>query len=372
MRAQTLNRIFRVLLVGTAGAGSAIACGGKMSDGELFGPEPSGDPTAKQDPLPPDPKPRADGGRDVRQPDVVVRPDVVTWDNWTGQCRTGDLAPDDSLCCTDPPGPFCVGGSGDPDAGLCGLDCKAVCERVAPGSSTGGMQGCNWSTSPAGDARIYYYCGACGVGRVPAEVAPCARGEGVAARLAMQAYYEAASVVAFDRLVAALRRARAPRSLVDAARRASADERRHAETFAALARARGAVVRKPALGCATPSLLEIALENAAEGCVRETYGALVTAHQAEHAQDPALRAAFASIAGDEAAHAALSWRLARWLDARLTPAERRRVARARRDAVRALRPAAAIDATDRALGVPPRERGVALFDGLFAALAQAA
>ncbi|NIS36796.1 MAG: ferritin-like domain-containing protein, partial [Actinobacteria bacterium] len=33
---------------------------------------------------------------------------------------------------------------------------------------------------------------------------------------------------------------------------------------------------------------EIALENAVEGCVRETFGALVGAHQALRASDPSI------------------------------------------------------------------------------------
>jgi hypothetical protein len=73
------------------------------------------------------------------------------------------------------------------------------------------------------------------------------------------------------------------------------------------------------------TLLEIAIENAVEGCVRETYGALVAQFQAKAAGDTALRHALKSIAIDEANHAELSWDLARWLDAQLTAEERESV-----------------------------------------------
>jgi hypothetical protein len=73
----------------------------------------------------------------------------------------------------------------------------------------------------------------------------------------------------------------------------------------------------------------MAIENAVEGCVRETYGALVLAWQAAHAEDRELRGAFARVARDEARHAALSWALDRWLGARLEAPARARVTRAR-------------------------------------------
>jgi rubrerythrin len=66
--------------------------------------------------------------------------------------------------------------------------------------------------------------------------------------------------------------------------------------------------------------------------VRETYAALLASHQAEYATDPGVRAAMARIARDETRHAALSWRVARWLEQRLTPAAKRKVMRARQAA----------------------------------------
>jgi hypothetical protein len=87
---------------------------------------------------------------------------------------------------------------------------------------------------------------------------------------------------------------------------------------------------------AARSAAAVAAENAAEGCVRETYGALVASWQAAHAKDAELARAFERIARDEARHAALSWAVATWLEPRLGARERRRVDRARARALRIL------------------------------------
>jgi len=55
------------------------------------------------------------------------------------------------------------------------------------------------------------------------------------------------------------------------------------------------------------TLFEVALENAVEGCVRETYGAAVGAWQARRAPDDRVRRAFAPVVADEARHADLAW-----------------------------------------------------------------
>jgi hypothetical protein len=80
----------------------------------------------------------------------------------------------------------------------------------------------------------------------------------------------------------------------------------------------------------------IALENAVEGCIRETYGALVAHFQAATATRSDVREAMRGIAHDETAHASLSWDVAAWLEPRLTEAERQQLHDARRDALREL------------------------------------
>jgi RNA polymerase-interacting CarD/CdnL/TRCF family regulator len=87
---------------------------------------------------------------------------------------------------------------------------------------------------------------------------------------------------------------------------------------------------------ATRSLEEIATENAVEGCVRETFGALVAMWQAERAEDRTVAGAMKKIAEDELRHASLAWEIAEWIDTRLDAAARKRVERARRAAAREL------------------------------------
>jgi hypothetical protein len=84
------------------------------------------------------------------------------------------------------------------------------------------------------------------------------------------------------------------------------------------------------------TLDEVAIDNAAEGCVRETFGALVGMWQARFASDPAVRNTMTRIARDESRHAALSWEIADWLEPRISPATRRRLEAARRDAIEQL------------------------------------
>lgn len=148
------------------------------------------------------------------------------------------------------------------------------------------------------------------------------------------AHLEAASVVAFERLAAELSSHGAPSELIAQALAARADEVKHAERVGELARARGgAPVAVKVAPAADRSLFEIAVENAVEGCVRETYGALVGAYQAARARDLQLRMAMRAIAADEARHAALAHAIQAWALPRLNPAEREQLRRAQVEAV---------------------------------------
>lgn len=190
----------------------------------------------------------------------------------------------------------------------------------------------------------------------------------VGAYFAECAHLEAASVVAFERLARELRAHGAPASLVEAAERARGDEVRHARTTAALARRYGGEPEPVVVEDRdVRSLFEIALENAVEGCVRETFGALVAMHQNRRAGDPRVARAMRGIADDETRHAALSWDVAEWVDTRLTADERRRLAAARAEASESLRreleAAIAPELTSRA-GVPTATQAIALFDAI--------
>ena len=72
-------------------------------------------------------------------------------------------------------------------------------------------------------------------------------------------------------------------------------------------------------------LASIAARAVREGCINETLAAVQAAEQLARAEDPAVRAALAKIAEDEARHAALAWRTVAWaLRAGRRPRARRR------------------------------------------------
>ncbi len=166
----------------------------------------------------------------------------------------------------------------------------------------------------------------------------------------------------------------APRDLRERALRAARDERQHAHAMTDLARERGAVVpRVRAARRRARSLFDVALENATEGCVRESYGALFAVWQAEHAFDPRVRVEMQNIARDEAEHAELASDVHEWARKRLAPHERASLDRAMDDAwldlereVELSRPSAPLT---RELGVPPTNVAVVLVKNLRAALA---
>lgn len=187
--------------------------------------------------------------------------------------------------------------------------------------------------------------------------------DGHAAFFLASAHLEAASVDAFQILADELEGHGAPFELAQAARDAARDEVAHAEAMAALAGAEVPAVRV-IRGAAPRSVEQIALENAREGCVRETFAALLAHRQATCAADPRVRDVMRVIAEDETRHATLSWRIAEVLDARLSPAARARVAEARREAIEALRGECAAGAEDPALGLPGSSEALALLDGL--------
>jgi hypothetical protein len=131
--------------------------------------------------------------------------------------------------------------------------------------------------------------------------------------LAQLAHDESVSIASFDRLARELASAGAPRGLLGRARRAARDERRHAKTMARLAEAHGGSVRWGSMRSLPPRPLAAwTLENAIEGCVGETYSALVAAYQARHAPDERTRRGLARIARDEAEHARLAWDVHAW------------------------------------------------------------
>lgn len=179
---------------------------------------------------------------------------------------------------------------------------------------------------------------------------------------------EAASIPAFRALVKDLDAHGAPARLVDLARAAIADERGHTRLMGSIAKRFGTRPRNPRVKRrGVDSIEAIATLNAVEGCVGETFGALVATFQAQHAADADIRRAMAVIADDETRHADLAREIAAWADGLLDAAARERIALARRRALAALRDEIAIGVHDDLVavaGMPNARQARMLFDGL--------
>jgi hypothetical protein len=254
------------------------------------------------------------------------------------------------------------------------LGCYVSCNHGIPGTTTDYP----WLDTDAGTSRVVVTCLTPVVtGRRPGGLVEEAQGQARSAGelLALQAYLEAASVDAFLGLAAEMRAHGAPAQLVRRLRRAAADEVRHAHVTAGLARARGGEPAAPKVAATgVRSLLAIALENAREGCVRETWGAACAVAQGERAEDLEVREAMRAIARDELGHAALSWDLAAWLETRLTAEERAAVGAERARAVAELEAEAeglTRDEWRRQVGMPSPEEARAILRGIGEALWEA-
>jgi hypothetical protein len=366
-----LRHVFRrILLVSLAAPGSIYACNSASSSQGPAGVDAGEDATG--------------GARDAAQGDAAPGDDAGVLpgsDAATGPAPDASDAsspPDDATGACDPSPAYFDDASyfaddAGPDAAPlpaalcytfvdlpCGLpagqpssDCflyLSACNKYWTGD--GGFFNCQvWgsgcvdgavSDSPGDPATLgYSLCSS--VGRRPAglEIPECAGDASVTSELgdyfAQVAHLEAASVEAFTRLREELVAHEAPTALVRMAARSGRDEVRHARIVGRLARRFGGT---QALVHVAPrekrSLEEMACENAVEGCVRETFGALLAQWQAAHAEDAEVRAAMRVIAADETRHAALAWAIARWASTKLDVEARARVSRAQADAVRAL------------------------------------
>jgi hypothetical protein len=195
-----------------------------------------------------------------------------------------------------------------------------------------------------------------------------------AAWLARAAHDEAGSVAAFLALRTELARLGAPHGLLRRTLRAAAEEVTHARSLGRLARARGgrSVPLSFARSGSRRSAPRIARENAIEGCVNETFAALMAARQAAHARDRDVRRAFAAIANDELAHAELAWDIHRFLGEQLDERGRRSVRKAMRAASeRLIETVGEPSLSQRArldLGLPDPAEAVSLSRGLAAHL----
>lgn len=189
-------------------------------------------------------------------------------------------------------------------------------------------------------------------------------GSAVGRYFADNARLESASVAAFRVLHRELLAYGAPASLLRQAKRSARDEVRHTRVTRRLARRYGAVAKSPSVQPQPIRSLEaLAIENASEGCVRETFGALLGRWQALRATDPAVRRAMLRIARDESRHAALSWQVAQWAATKLSPESQRRIAIAQQLAVETLRAELAVEpvaALRETAGIPSSRESLRL------------
>jgi len=248
---------------------------------------------------------------------------------------------------------------GSSDAGLTVFDdCYFLlndCPSVCPGSLFFNCHiygnSCDAGIVSDPTASMIVECASCpnGVGRRPRGLdQPRSRRSNATALgkyFANAAHLEAASVHAFRILRRELASFGAPDDLLVAAKRAEVDEVRHTKLTAKIARAHGSKPPRVRVARgARRSLEAIALENAVEGCVRETFGALVAMWQAERATDDDVAAAMKEIAVDETRHAALAWSVAAWADTRLDTRARERIEAAKNKAISDLENELAIEA----------------------------
>ena len=211
------------------------------------------------------------------------------------------------------------------------LECETVCRHIYEqqrGWQTGSVDSCELTLpeNPDGSGEpghitcngtgYEYFCeGRRPLGHVEGGDRDC--GDPVGRTLAAMAYLEAASVLAFEQLAEQLVGFGAPEQLIDRCRVAAEQERAHARWLTIVAERHGASVPVAAQTPVAQALFDVALHNAVEGCVHETFAALLAACRAERATSPVLRRVFAKIAADEAAHGQLAWDLHAWLQSRL-------------------------------------------------------
>jgi hypothetical protein len=244
------------------------------------------------------------------------------------------------------------------DAGTCGyasatVDCKALCAGPGLGASQipiacdvrsygGGKREVACTVECPGGRRPEGYGGEASTARHP-----------LGRFFAHLAQLETVSIGAFGALATELERHGADAALVTRARRARRDEVRHARAAWSLARRFGAPAQRLARmpRARARSLADLAAENAAEGCVRETFGAIVARFQGFRSEDARIAGAMRAIAIDEAEHAALAWDLDAFFVTRLDARGRARRTRAIHRALAELR-----DEIERSVDVPTLAR----------------
>lgn len=191
--------------------------------------------------------------------------------------------------------------------------------------------------------------------------------------LSESAHLESASVPAFVVLARDLRDLGAPEEFIVASLAAVHDEVAHARVTNQLALEHGGSAWNEVTVEVKShrTLFDVALENAVEGCVRETFGALVAGCQAMKAQDAAIARTMLQIAQDETRHAALAFAVHEWLLPQLSASERDKIQSAQEAAISSLRTTLTMQHEAEvydAAGWPQPHEALALHDRLVAQL----
>ncbi|MFP2905744.1 hypothetical protein ACLESD_11945 [Pyxidicoccus sp. 3LFB2] len=259
-----------------------------------------------------------------------------------------------------------------PDGGVFprpGASCEEICRE--------GLQGCYngiecHPRQPGPNGGVVADCSSWCDGRRPEGLAKPGRvkpDSELGALFALKAHLEAASVPAFERLARELEAHGAPSPLVRRALRSAQEEVRHAQAMEALALRHGASMPEVVVEPFRPRSLEaMALENAREGCVRESLGALMAGWQARTAADAEVREVMTAIAQEELGHSELAWAIDSWAARRLGVAGSARLHEAKEEALRQLeRDVEASHHSEELVvraGLPSREAARKLLDGL--------
>lgn len=251
--------------------------------------------------------------------------------------------------------------------------CAQLCAAVSPNAQ---YDSCFFEFAQQ-DAGVRMYCNSCAVpGRRPdgLQGAAYTNSNAVGDYLARSAYFEAASVDAFERMYIELSAFGAPDEILLQVRTALLDEVRHARIMQGFAKDFGATMPALALSPMQPRSLEaIAIDNVREGCVRETFAAALAFAQAEKAEST-LQRAYGSIAEDESNHASLSWQLHAWFMSKLDDEARARVQEAKLEAMHALENELVHETApslQRVLGLPSAAQNQAIFASLKTSIWQA-
>jgi hypothetical protein len=187
------------------------------------------------------------------------------------------------------------------------------------------------------------------------------------------AQLERVAVNAFEVIAAELEALGAPADLIARAQEAARDEEEHTLLMRALALKYGVTPGEPVVeDRPLRGLWAFALDNATEGCVRETFGVAFARYQEATAQDPEVAAVAAQVAEDEGRHAQLSWDIGAWCEGQLDATQRAMLKQAQREAVESLRADAANGRYSARLGsvagVPTPQAALRLVEALDQAL----